>query len=387
MWSLLLLACAGPGEPPVGWGFELMPLPDYPPLVTDLFFHDDQLVVADKSGLIVRYDASGRRTGSLQLQVYDDNDCGLLSMARSPGFDTDGLLYLGACSDLGGSEVIRITLDWDAFSSSDRVQILQVSDPGAVDPWHNVGWIGFDADGALLALFGEKNTGAHAQDRSTLLGAVARILPSTAPGVGGYTVPGDNPLTGEPGVDPALFASGLRSPWSGALDVSGRLWVGDVGSSSRGFEELNLVTPGANLGWPRSEGRCLEDCADLTDPVLSYPHDLALDHPYFSEDPETVPTALRVIWVAPGHTGIGADPYGGRLTDRVLFGDTCMGFVRSVATDPAGAITGDTSIGHLTGITAWGQGWGGHLYASRIDGCLSDSADRQVSRLFRLVYR
>ena len=73
-------------------------------------------------------------------------------------------------------------------------------------------------------------------------GKVLRINPDG-------TIPDDNPWVGEPGVHPALYARGFRDPQGVAFHPdTGALWT--IENGPRGGDELNIVRPGRNYGWP-----------------------------------------------------------------------------------------------------------------------------------------
>ncbi len=367
-----------PEIPESGWhfreSFSLAPLAN----VTDLAAHDGLLYAADRDGRIAVFDfETGDGQALVELDVHEDRSCGLLSLAFHPDFDDNGHLYFGACREMETSGIYRVTVDREAWTVSDRVTILEGTHPDAFSPFHNVGWMGFDEEGALLALFGEKNRGAYARDPESILGKVVRIHPSTEAGEGGFTAPPDNPFVGQDGHD-AIYALGLRSPWTGALDAAGNLWVGDVGAGR--FEEVNLVRRGENYGWPDEEGPCEADCEGTAPPLTSWPHEGV--HPYFVEDLDIDVTTYRTSWVAAAPRDPSA--YDGRLAGRVLFGDLCMGFVRSGLVDSSGALTVDEPLGHLT-PGAFVEGPNGHLYASTLDGCTGATLG-DVSILHELVW-
>jgi glucose/arabinose dehydrogenase len=62
------------------------------------------------------------------------------------------------------------------------------------------------------------------------------------------TVPPDNPYAGREDAFPYVWAYGLRAPLGLAVDDQGRLWESENGP--RGGDELNLIKPGHNYGWP-----------------------------------------------------------------------------------------------------------------------------------------
>ena len=90
--------------------------------------------------------------------------------------------------------------------------------------------------------------------------------------------PTDNPFVNTPGADPRIYAYGFRNPFRLTFTPDGKLLVGDVGQAT--WEEVDLVTAGANYGWPLAEGPCngigVTSCAtpsSYTNPIYAYLHD------------------------------------------------------------------------------------------------------------------
>ena len=379
----LVLSCTGtsPEPNPTGWVFEAQERFTLPGQVTDMLLVDGNLLVLDRRGQIATYDfAEGNELAQFEVDVYEDQACGLISATLDPDFETNRFFYYGACTSQLRSAVFRGTLAPDYSGLTDVVEIVAGEEPDAERPWHNVGWMEFDGEGSLFVLFGDKREPSNGQDTSNILGSVIRILPSKEVGVGGYTAHPDNPLVGMADRDAAIYAWGFRSPWTGGFDAANRLWVADVGSAEEGFEEVNLVQSGTNYGWSIYEGICKE-CAGTQPPLAAWPH--VFGHPYFDEDEEILASNLRVGWVFEGKRN-SVDPYDGRLADRVLFGDLCLGFIRTLQVDDAGEVIADEHLGHLP-AAAWFEGPDGYLYASTLDGCsgrtLGDESD-----LFRLTW-
>lgn len=61
-------------------------------------------------------------------------------------------------------------------------------------------------------------------------------------------IPDDNPAAAQGGVRAQTWSTGHRNPFGLAFNAGGRLWLHEMGP--RGGDELNLITPGANYGWP-----------------------------------------------------------------------------------------------------------------------------------------
>jgi len=388
-WVLasLVLAAASPGcggdpAPPDPSSTGRLPLALVPitlegglPAITEIAFIPGtaELLVLSKSHTVVHVRLDGDRAvrlGEFEVpNVEQTSDCGLLSVAFDPAFATNRLVYFAACDSVDYSRITRHEFDPAAYGkiASSAATILRVGKDGAAHAWHNIGSIGFDRDGYLWALFGDKTDAPAAQDPAGQLGAVLRIAPNL---VGdGYTPAPGNPFVGMAGRNPDVVAYGLRSPWRGALDHAGRLWIGDVGDSS--FEEINVTRfLGENFGAGRAEGPCTQDCAQLTDPVAWW--DRSNDSRYAREDSQVVPTTRRVVWVGAEYPrDVPVDRYAGLLFDHMLVGDFAAGWIRAIQLDEQGAVVSDEAAGHLVGATAWAVGPDGYLYASSYGGSLA----------------
>lgn len=362
-----------------------------------LFLPGDQgLLLWDKSGRLSHHALTPEGLvllGELKLDgVYNADDCGLISVALDPEWESNGYLYAAACSSQTHSTVTRYQFhvnDYAAVNASAATVII-LGDPLAQKPWHNIGSIGFfaDAEQSMWILVGEKALPDRAQDLSTQLGSVLRIIPGREPTQAGY-VPHPNNLFGGPDSDPSLtlspeiYAWGFRSPWRGAVDDLGRLWIGDVGDA---YEEINLVrAAGDNFGWSAWQGGCQDSaCASMRDPVVYWGRDA--DHPYRVDDPEAEPSVLRVAWVGAPYQHQAVDPYHGFLDNSVLIADMCVGFVRAVGVDSEGLVIRDDHVGHLAGLSGAAQGPDGYLYVTAYGGCTSDS-EGIGGRVLRVVPR
>ena len=107
--------------------------------------------------------------------------------------------------------------------------------------------ITFSPDGKyLFVTSGERQKGAPAQDTGVTLGKIVRLNLDGTPAAG-------NPLESKGGVSAEIWSWGHRNLLGIAWDAQGRLW--EVEHGPAGGDELNLVKPGANYGWPvRSNG-------------------------------------------------------------------------------------------------------------------------------------
>ena len=183
---------------------------------------------------------------------------GLLGLAFSPDFQSDGRIYLYYfATGLPGRTVLSRfnVVDGliDATSENILLELTQVGDN------HNGGQLAFGPDGYLYLGIGDGGGGGdpneHGQDLSTLLATIVRL------DVSGdfYDLPPDNPYAFDAVARPEIFAHGLRNPWRFSFDrETGELWVGDVGEAT--WEEINRVVAGGNYGWSEIDGPvCFRD--------------------------------------------------------------------------------------------------------------------------------
>ncbi|MFC0203060.1 PQQ-dependent sugar dehydrogenase [Novosphingobium soli] len=102
--------------------------------------------------------------------------------------------------------------------------------------------LAFSPDGQYLFIAsGERQKMTPAQDLGTNLGKIVRLLPDGTPAQG-------NPFADKPAPTNQIWSYGHRNVLGLAFDAQGRLW--DLEHGPAGGDELNLVRPGANYGWP-----------------------------------------------------------------------------------------------------------------------------------------
>ena len=398
--SIALFACEvtpGPVEPELGLAFipvETRTSESEGQTIahmelTGLLFLPNKLglLVWEKNGRVVHYrrdsDDALTRLGEFRIpDVEQESDCGLISVALDPQWEQNHYLYAGYCVSRFFSEVTRYDFDpkdddYEAVPESAK-RVIEFGDTRANRAWHNVGALGFfeDPEHSMWILTGDKRRADNAQDHSKNLGGILRIIPRRD-AKGGYEPHPDNPFGGS-GSDPELqsspdlYAWGLRSPWRGALDARGRIWIGDVGED---HEEINLASkPGQNFGWADSDGPCdaeEDDCEGQSDPVAHWGR--SSDHPYVQEDGAARGSSSRVAWVGAPYRAHMNDPYRGILDDAVLFSDMCIGFVRALSVDDSGEVVRDDQLGHLVGLSGAAQADDGQLYVTSYGDCTSDT--------------
>jgi glucose/arabinose dehydrogenase len=126
---------------------------------------------------------------------------------------------------------------------SDVAVIFRVQ-PTLESTGHFGGRLVFPADGTLFVTLGERSVLAgrmQAQDLGSDFGKIVRINRDGS-------MPKGNPFAGKPGARPEIWSYGHRTVLAAAIDASGTFW--DVEMGPQGGDEMNLVKPGSDYGWP-----------------------------------------------------------------------------------------------------------------------------------------
>ena len=179
---------------------------------------------------------------------------GLFEVVPHPNFGDNQWVYLtfakpnaNEIDDGSTTAIVRGRLEDDRLTNVVELFAAQASGFG-----HYGGKLVFDGEGHMFLTLGDRQDFsfgdrealmAHsAQDRSNHQGVIVRLNDDG-------TVPDDNPFVGVDGVLPEIWSYGHRSPQGLAIHpITGDLWESEHGP--QGGDELNLVEPGNNYGWP-----------------------------------------------------------------------------------------------------------------------------------------
>ncbi len=170
---------------------------------------------------------------------------GLFDVALHPQFATNRFVYLSYNKPIAerqsGLGVARGV--WNGRALTDVRDIFVTTDTSSVSR------LAFGRDGKLyVSTFGNMGDGSAAQNPMSHAGKVLRLNDDGS-------VPSDNPFSGRDGYKPEIYTLGHRSTEGLVVNPeTGELWEGEQGPN--GGDELNILKPGANYGWPRvSTGR------------------------------------------------------------------------------------------------------------------------------------
>ena len=122
--------------------------------------------------------------------------------------------------------------------------------------FHNGGRIAFGPDGMLYVGTGDAGETASSQDPDDPNGKILRLTPDGDPAPG-------NPTSGSP-----VYSLGHRNVQGLAWDAQDRLWATEFGQNR--LDEVNLIQPGRNYGWPEVEGRGGTAGGRFTNPAVTW---------------------------------------------------------------------------------------------------------------------
>jgi len=170
---------------------------------------------------------------------------GLLEVALHPDFATNRVIYLtySKAGERGNTTALaRGRLNAAATAIEGLADIFVANAWSARSTVHFGSKIAFGPDGKLYMTVGERGEGQPAQDLSVHKGKVLRLNDDGS-------VPADNPFVGRAGALPEIWSYGHRNLQGLVFHpVTGALWATEHGP--QGGDELNLIQPGKNYGWP-----------------------------------------------------------------------------------------------------------------------------------------
>ncbi len=196
-----------------------------------VFTPDGEALVTERdSSRLLSVDSSGNVEEIQRLPENGTGEGGLLGLALSPSYESDGYIYVYYTTD-EDNRVARMREGEDPEPVLTGIPVLT---------YHNGGRIAFGPDGNLYVGTGDAGDTSTSQNLNSLGGKILRVTPTG-------DVPSDNPFSGSP-----IYSYGHRNVQGLAWDGSGRLYASEFGQNR--YDEANIIEPGGNYGWPEVEG-------------------------------------------------------------------------------------------------------------------------------------
>ncbi|MFZ9504075.1 MAG: PQQ-dependent sugar dehydrogenase [Cyclobacteriaceae bacterium] len=209
------------------------------------FLPDGRILVTERSGSIRVIQNGEMQESPLEgvPAVFAEGQGGLMEIKLHPDYENNGWIYL-TYSKPGPDTTSSTTLARAKIEGNRLIELTELfnAKPWIVSDYHYGSRIAFDGAGHLFLTSGERGQRDSAQTLSNHFGKVIRLNEDG-------TIPSDNPFVNTPGALPEIWSYGHRNPQGLLFDTETRqLW--DTEHGPMGGDELNLVEPGKNYGWP-----------------------------------------------------------------------------------------------------------------------------------------
>ena len=249
------------------------------------FLPDGDLLVSERDGnlRLIRDGALAQAPIAGAPPVYVRNQGGLFDVAPHPRFAENRLLYLTyahGAPDANATRLARARFDGERLAD---LETLFTVEPTKATPLHYGGRMLFLPDGTLLLTTGDGfKHREQAQRLDNLLGKVVRLNDDGS-------IPADNPFVNQDDARDEIWTYGHRNPQGLALDrKTGAVYLHEHGA--KGGDELNVLEPGVNYGWPIAT-LSVDYSGAVISPFKEYP---GMRSPIFHWTPSIAPAGMTL---------------------------------------------------------------------------------------------
>jgi glucose/arabinose dehydrogenase len=260
---------------PLPWGMAWLP--------------DGDMLVTNRDGEIYLV-SDGERSEPLDgvPEVWANSQGGLLDIELHPNYEENGWVYITYSSVEGEGEgantaLMRAQLNDDRSGLVEN-EVLYKAVPNTERGQHFGSRISFDEDGYLYFSIGDRgNRDENPQDITRDGGKIYRLHDDGS-------IPEDNPFVGEEGAKEGIYSYGHRNPQGMDLNPeTGQIWVHEHGP--RGGDEVNIIEPGNNYGWPEISFGINYDGTSFTEDTAK----AGMEQPEWYWDPSIAPSGMAFV--------------------------------------------------------------------------------------------
>lgn len=209
-----------------------------------VFISPSELLVTEREGHITLFNLTSSTKIKLKNtpEVLANGQGGLLDVAISPSYKTNGWIYFTYVKEIVGEGVTvlaRAKLSHDQLTNWQELLVTKSRTP---ESSHFGSRITFDEKGHVYFGIGDRGNRPTAQDLTNHAGSIIRLNLDGS-------IPQDNPFVKHKTALPEIWSYGHRNPQGLSYDFKHkRLW--EIEHGPRGGDEINLIFPGENYGWP-----------------------------------------------------------------------------------------------------------------------------------------
>jgi len=212
---------------------------------------DDFLWITERDGLVSRINVeTGEKHVILDItnQVWQSSESGLLGMEIHPNFNQGSPFVFLVYTYLSGGQKEKVVCYEYDFTNDQLINEVVLLGDIPANPTHAGSRLLALDDLTMLVTTGDVQDWMDSQNLDALSGKTLRMSINTEDGTGG-SVPDDNPIPGS-----YVWSWGHRNAQGLALAPNGKIYSSEHGPSND--DELQILVPGGNYGWPNVQGYC-----------------------------------------------------------------------------------------------------------------------------------
>lgn len=251
------------------------------------FLPNGDMLITERTGSLLLIDGEtfARQEIANVPDVYVAGQGGMLDVVLHPDFADNQLVYLSYAYGDRAQNNTRVARGRLVGSALEGVEVLFTASPYKDTPQHYAGRMVFLPDGTFLLATGDGFD--YREDAQDLMSHMGKVIRLNADG----SVPNNNPFVGRDDALPEIFTYGHRNPQGLAYDaVRNEIVLHEHGP--RGGDEINILEPGRNYGWP-----AITYGTDYSGAVISpFTEAERMEQPLLQWTPSIAPSGLAVYY-------------------------------------------------------------------------------------------
>ncbi|MBT6176819.1 MAG: PQQ-dependent sugar dehydrogenase [Deltaproteobacteria bacterium] len=210
------------------------------------FINANRVLITERRGRLLALNLKSKHTQVVRglPRIIAQGQGGLLDVAIDPQFEKNRWVYISYTGGLPRSKSTHVGRGKLQNGKLNQFQVIFKASPLMKSQFHFGSRLVFSNQGHLYISLGERGQKSLAQDPSNHSGSMIRVWPDGS-------VPADNPFLKQRGYQPSIFSYGHRNMQGAALHpTTGEVWAHEHGP--KGGDEINVIRPGRNYGWPKT---------------------------------------------------------------------------------------------------------------------------------------